>query len=139
MSDDAPSLLYAPWRRFVSVVAIALVAAWLMVGLGQKPTRLHDGLTYAAGELAHDLDRPHAESRPGKSTRIVLDVRDADGAPCRAFVRADISGVACRDEEGWHLRVQRDGIDFDDPARVAAIEREVRTAAQALAAREDGQ
>jgi hypothetical protein len=141
--DDKPMQAarppYARWRRFAPMVAIALVATWLFADFGDDLTRHHDGLTYAGAALSRDLDQQSsAGERASDLTRILVDVHTEDGTLCRGFIRAELSGVACREPEGWHLRVQRDGVDFDNPAQVAVLERAVRAAAQGLSAGDAG-
>jgi len=84
-----------------------------------------DGLTYASPALARSLER--SASSPG--TRVLEQFADAEGVPCRAFLASQVSGIACKESGGWHLRVIRAGVSLDDPASVAATERDLRGAA----------
>jgi hypothetical protein len=108
--------------------AVALIAIAVVVAIrffGTSDTVVRDGLTYAGRPLAEALDGK--TGAPG--TRILS--RFADGeVPCRAFLGSDVSGIACKERGGWHLRIIRDGVDLEDPAAVAATERELRDAAQ---------
>ena len=51
-------------------------------------------------------------------------------------MRADLSGVACRRNGGWHLAVQRDGVDVEagDPSQASAVDEAVLAAARRLSA-----
>ena len=61
---------------------------------------------YAGAQLATVLDRQLVAEQPADAgTRILLSFRDNEGRYCRAFNGKVQSGIACRDDEGWHLRV----------------------------------
>ena len=111
----------------LAVVLIAVVAAIRF--FGTSDTEVRDGLTYAGPRLAQALET--SLSAPG--TRV-LTAFHGDGAPCRAFLGSRVSGIACEERGGWHLRLVRDGVDLDDPAKVAALERELRSAAERMEA-----
>lgn len=65
---------------------------------------------YAGTELAAVLDeRLVAEQAPDEDPRVLLSFRDEAGAYCRAFAGAEQSGIACREETGWKLRVEGEG------------------------------
>jgi hypothetical protein len=119
-------------------MAAALVLAVAIPALqrgGQTETR--DGLTFAANDLAQALDSQLvADQRQGSETRVLLSFADADGTLCRGFVRADLSGIACREDGGWHLRVQRDGVDVsaNDYRQAGAVDSAIMAAAQDMAA-----
>ena len=44
---------------------------------------------------------------PGDSTavRVPLSFRDKSGKLCRSFDTARLAGIACRDDDGWRLRL----------------------------------
>lgn len=65
----------------------------------------HEGLSFASGELLEAL----SSSESNLNTRIVERFRDRDSINCAGFVRDDLSGIACNERGGWHLRLQRDG------------------------------
>ena len=119
-------------------MAAALVLAVAIPALqrgGQTETR--DGLTFAASELAQALDSQLvAEQRQGSETRILLSFADGDGTLCRGFARSDLSGIACRKDGGWHLRVQRDGVDVsaNDYRQAGSVDSAIMVAAQDMAA-----
>jgi hypothetical protein len=95
------------------------------------------GSDYADGALASALDTQLvATQEAGAPNRILLSFRDEGGAFCRAFAGEEQSGIACRENEGWRLRMTAAGVpaqqaDFrmaDNPAA------EVLERAQAMAA-----
>jgi hypothetical protein len=89
----------------------AIAASWLVAGvIGAASVQALRPAAFVAGErgleagrgLAKDLaSLPSGEVSPS-GTRIVFSFRTAD-AYCRAFVRAQDSGVACREGRGWRL------------------------------------
>ena len=120
-------------RRIVRWVVSALgvvVAVLLIRQFGGSETVEHDGLTFAAPELAEALELG-AESN---DLRVLAKFANTDGAPCRAFLAPDISGIACKERGGWHMRVIRGGVSLDDPAGVAATEAALRRRAAEIAA-----
>ncbi|MXO74085.1 hypothetical protein GRI40_02470 [Altererythrobacter aerius] len=92
-----------------------------------------NGLTFAAGDLAHALETQTAAQSAGHPTRVISTFADDRETPCRAFIRSDLSGIACRRAGGWHLAVQRDGADIaaNDPRKFAAVERAIADAIRA--------
>ena len=120
-------------RRIVRWVVSALVvvaAVFLIRQFGGSETIERDGLTFAAPDLAQALER----GAGGNDVRILAKFANSDGAPCRAFLAADISGIACQERGGWHMRVTRGGVSLDDPAAVAATEEALRQRAAEIAA-----
>lgn len=118
-------------------IAAALVLAVLIPGLGGGQTVQRDGLTFAANDLTQALDTQLvAEQRQGSETRILLSFADESGTLCRGFARAELSGIACREDGGWHLRVQRDGVDVqaNDYRQASSVDNAVMAAAQDIAA-----
>jgi hypothetical protein len=65
---------------------------------------------------------------------LLASFADSERVPCRAFVAAELSGIACRERGGWHLRVIRPGVALGDPGALAATERSLRVAAAQMAA-----
>ena len=92
---------------------------------------------YASGELAETLEGQLVASQaPDAPTRMLLSFRDEDGAFCRAFAGEAQSGIACRDGDGWRLRMEVEGVappsgEFRMAGNAAA---EVLERAQAMAA-----
>lgn len=117
----------------VAALAIALVIPALKGG--QTETR--DGLTFAAGDLDQVLtEQLVAEQRQGAHTRILLSFADEDGVLCRGFVRSDLSGIACRRDGGWHLRIQRSGVNIsaNDHRQANSVDSAIVSAAKGMAA-----
>lgn len=123
------------WLLPAASVAMAAILLWPSLWGGQ--TEIRDGLTFASGDLAKALDRQLvAEQRLGGETRILMTVTDETGNLCRGFVRADLSGIACRMDDGWHLRIQRNGVNVasGDSGQAEAVEQAVIVGANGIAA-----
>lgn len=129
----------AGWRRLrwvLPALLVALFLALLMPRFSGGQTDARDGLTYAAGDLEQALNLELvAEQRRGSETRILLSFADENGTLCRGFARADLSGIACRRDGGWHLRVQRDGVDVEagNPRQASTVDDAVLAAARKMA------
>jgi hypothetical protein len=80
--------------------------------------RDQDGALIAAGTLADTLENGLA---PGDTepVRIPLSFRDKTGKLCRSFDTARLAGIACRDDDGWRLRL---ALQTSSGARSAASE-----------------
>jgi hypothetical protein len=111
----------------LALVAIALVAAIRFLDSSETVER--GGLTFAGPALARAL-----ESNGDKPGTRVLATFVEGGAPCHAFLGSEVSGIACKERGGWHLRLIRDGVDLGDPEAVAATERDVVAAAARMEA-----
>jgi hypothetical protein len=109
--------------RWTALALVAIVAVAAIRLFGASDTVERDGLTYAGPTLALALEG--TDGAP--DTRVLATFLDG-GVACRAFLGSHVSGVACREREGWHLRLVRDGVDLGDPAAVAATERDLRAA-----------
>ncbi len=119
----------------IAAALVLVVAVPAMRGGGQTETR--DGLTFAANDLAHALDTQLvADQRRGGETRVLLSFADERGTLCRGFARADLSGIACREDGGWHLRVQRDGVDIsaNDYRQAGSVDTAIMETAQNMTA-----
>lgn len=89
----------------------AALAASLVLGLAigrslpeSGPIGTEGGFTVARGELAEALDRQLASAQPADSeTRIGVTFPRGDGALCRSFERAELAGLACREEGDWRI------------------------------------
>lgn len=124
-------------RWAAPAMAAALVLALVIPGMGGGQTETRDGLTFASNDLAQALDSQLASDPPlGSETRVLLSFADDAGTLCRGFARADLSGIACREDGGWHLRVQRDGVDVsaNDYRQAGAVDSAIMAAAQDMAA-----
>ena len=124
-------------RWALPAITVAFVLALMVPGTQGEPTETREGLTFAAGDLARALDdQLAAEQAPASETRVMLSFADDAGSLCRGFARADLSGIACRRDGGWHLRVQRDGIDIglSDYRQANSVDAAILTAAQDMAA-----
>ena len=88
------------------------IAASLLLGLGighfsgggDGPVAVEQGTMVAQGELASALETQLASAQDGGSIRIGLSFRRKGGGWCRSFQGQAISGVACRQEQGWQVQ-----------------------------------
>ena len=130
--------MHARTLRWVGpAMAASLVLAVLIPGLGGDQAETRNGLTFAANDLERALDTQLVAEQQGASdTRVMLTFADREGTLCRGFARADMSGIACREQGGWHLRIQRDGIDVagGDYRQANSVDSAIMAAAQDLAA-----
>jgi hypothetical protein len=71
---------------------------------------LSRGGDYAQGPLEAALETQLVAQQSGQEPiRILLTFRDKRGDYCRAFAAQAQSGIACRDERGWLLRMTEAG------------------------------
>lgn len=123
-------------RWAAPAMAAALVLALVIPAMQGGQTETRDGLTFAANDLEQALDEQLvADQRAGSDTRIMLSFADSEGNLCRGFARSDLSGIACRESGGWHLRVQRDGVDVasGDYRQASSVDSAIMAAAQDMA------
>ena len=88
------------------------IAASLVLGLGvgrlssgpAGPIALKDGVMTARGELASALETQLASAQQDRSIRIGLSFQRKGGGWCRSFEGTALSGVACREGEGWQVQ-----------------------------------
>lgn len=67
---------------------------------------------YADAQLAALLDRELVANQDQRApTRVLLSFIREDGDYCRAYASADASGIACRDDQGWALVEEGNGLD----------------------------
>jgi hypothetical protein len=133
LSEPTPAPLAAAARKHSAVVVnlaerrlarwsvrewgamAASVAAGLLIGIGLMNTQAPmiaavDGGLEARGALAQALDHQLASDAPG-AVRIGLSFVSRDGGYCRTFsmTRSDISGLACRNSDGWAIATTAQG------------------------------
>ncbi|RIV90667.1 anti-sigma factor [Aurantiacibacter xanthus] len=89
-------------RRWGWAVAPALAAS---LALAIFLPRTGDGPAGAVdGVLAQTLDRQLVADQSGDADpRILLSFRRSGGDYCRAFAGSAQSGIACREDGGWHM------------------------------------
>lgn len=105
------------WQRWgMGVAAAASLVVGLMLGQaipGSGSDGLvtsHGGALVASGGLAQALDTQLAATQTsGAPTRVIVTFRDRQGGLCRAFSGTQLSGIACRTDNGWQLRETRAG------------------------------
>ena len=91
------------WTWFAGPALAASLALAVLLPRG--------GGDYAGGALASALDdQLVAAQDPGAPTRILLSFRDEGGTFCRAFAGEAQSGIACREDDGWRLRMTAAGV-----------------------------
>ena len=86
----------------------AAIAATLVVGVlagrmtePSPPIAARGGALVAQGELARTLDTELASV----SGAVGLSFRNRDGDYCRTFRSGGVAGLACRDADGWGVRM----------------------------------
>lgn len=96
-----PHVPHWSWIAGPALAASLALAVFLPRGAGDD---------YAEGPLARALDQQLVATQ-GEDTqhRILLSFRDESGAYCRAFTSEERSGIACREQQGWHLRATGPG------------------------------
>ena len=119
MPKLAPVISLATVRAERQAAAIKPVHRWWGVGgaiaasllVGVLVGHGIDGSSGVADQpRALVLSRPIARALDGQlsgdggTVRVALSFKDRDGDYCRSFAATNLSGVACRDAEGWQLR-----------------------------------
>jgi anti-sigma factor RsiW len=92
----------APVPRWLWLAGPALAASLVLavfVPRGGGDGYADDALAAALGKQLVATQGADAEPR------ILLSFRDQEGSYCRAYAGAEQSGIACRDVNGWRLRV----------------------------------
>jgi hypothetical protein len=103
----------AVWQRWGTGMA---VAASLVVGVlvGQRvdnaPVQARGGALVASAGLAEALDTQLASTPGNGSLKMLVTFRNQQGAICRSFSGAALSGIACRNGDAWQLHETRGGV-----------------------------
>ena len=94
-----------PQFRFAagSAIAASLVVAVLVGGSGGTPAG------YADRQLAAALETTLSGQTAPDGTKLLLSFRDDSGTACRGYAGQSASGIACRDDQGWKLKVSGQG------------------------------
>ncbi|CAD7335470.1 anti-sigma factor [Sphingomonadales bacterium 56] len=87
------------------------IAASLVLGLGigrmshgpTGPVGLSNGVMMAKGDLASALETQLASAQQDAPIRIGLSFKRRGGGWCRSFEGSIMSGVACREGDGWQV------------------------------------
>ena len=82
-----------------AAIAASLVVAVLLGGRGGSAQG------YADTQLTSALDETLSGQTAPDGTRLLISFRDNGGAACRGYSAKDTSGIACRDNRGWKLKV----------------------------------
>ena len=130
--DARRSLWQRPQFRFAagSAIAASLVIAVLMGGPGETPNG------YADDQLAAALDGTLSGQTAPDGTKLLLSFRDNRGAVCRGYAGYSASGIACRDGQGWKVKMvdsasERSTAQYQ---QAGSADGAIMTAAQDLAA-----
>lgn len=94
-----------------TAIAVALVAG---IAIGMFAPRFEAGLITsemtAAGALKVVLDQRLAATQPADAPiKVQRSFRTSSNAWCRSFTSATLSGVACREGDGWQVRMAERG------------------------------
>lgn len=119
-------------RKILRWVVPVLVGAALVLVIrpfAEPVSVTRHGLTFATGSLARALERPGGSTE----TRIIMQFATRNGLRCRAFAHVELSGIACHEHGGWHLRVMREGVALDEPAAAKRTDALLRAAARRIA------
>lgn len=114
LQEDAKVVPFVPpvqARRRVWAMGGA-IAASLLLGLGvghfsggsDGPISIERGTMVAQGELASALETQLASAQEEAPIRIGLSFRRKGGGWCRSFEGQALSGVACREGQGWQVQ-----------------------------------
>lgn len=120
------------WAAIAASLVVGVFAGLSLPKLSERPM-IGSDLT-AHGELAEALDKQLASAPTDSAVRVGLSFR-SQGGYCRTFSEASVAGLACREGDGWRVRmaVAQDGGASSD-YRMAGSETppQVLEAAQAL-------
>lgn len=123
------------WAMIVGSLIVGALAGRFINPQESLFTR--DG-AYAGPRLERVLESELSSDEQDGANRVEATFRDVDGSICRAFVSARVSGVACRDDEGWRVRLAGASSPTDVERRDAAIAGETLSPAQEREARSRG-
>lgn len=94
------------WRMagaMAASFAVGMIAAQ-MIPEGPTATGVTGERLIAAGPLARALDTQLASEQSGSEpTRIGVSFAAKDGRLCRTFESGVTAGLACREDQGWHV------------------------------------
>lgn len=88
------------WRAAMALAA-CLVAV-VTIGLFRQSAPTGGSPQMASAPLARSLDTQLAGGQG--ATRVLVSFRDRQGSYCRVFQAPEMSGIACREQQGWALR-----------------------------------
>jgi len=88
------------WAAVAASLVVGVVAG---VAIPKSQPAIGADLT-AHGQLANALDKQLASAPANSAVRVGLTFRSADGY-CRTFSDASVAGLACREGDGWKVRM----------------------------------
>jgi hypothetical protein len=97
------------WWRNAGAIAAALVVG-VMVGQMVRPgseIAANGSSVMASGTVAKALEGQLAATQGDAPVRMLVSFRNADKQYCRAFETKAQTGIACREAEGWQVRLLR--------------------------------
>ncbi len=119
-------------RRRLAWIAAPALAASVALAVMLRPAVPPAG--YAEPGLASMLDDQLVSTQAaGSSQRILLTFSSRDGRFCRAYSTPDVTGIACRDGNGWKIERLHSGARQQSEYRQAASEAEIMAQAQDMA------
>lgn len=104
---DKPPFRLPAWAGMAACLVVGLAIGRLALPASVRLDGGADRPLVASGALARALDGQLASQTAGP-IRIGLTFRDRTGAYCRTFQpngREGLAGLACRQDDGWRLRV----------------------------------
>ncbi len=128
----------APSVRYIGPALAACLVLFLIIPRAGSNdlVRTLDGQHYAAGTLDKALTRQLAANQDLKGDpRILLSFPAQDGSLCRGFSGSQLSGIACREQRGWRLRMERPGSPATsaDYRQAGTADSDILAAAQEMA------
>ncbi|PJG49272.1 anti-sigma factor [Sphingobium sp. LB126] len=101
---------WRPWSMGGAIAASLVFGLVSGLGIGHLsnrpdgPVAIENGAMMAKGALASALDTQLASAQADAPIRIGLSFRRKGGGWCRSFQGQAVSGVACREGEGWQVQ-----------------------------------
>ena len=128
----------APSVRYIGPALAACLVLFLIIPRegSNDLVRTLDGQDFAAGTLDVALTGQLAANQDRMDDpRILLSFPAQDGALCRGFSGARLAGIACREPQGWRLRMERPGSSAasSDYRQAGAADSDILAAAQEMA------
>ena len=128
----------APSVRYIGPALAACLVLFLIIPRGGSNdlVRTLDGQDFAAGTLDVALTGQLAANQDRMDDpRILLSFPAQDGSLCRGFSGSQLSGIACREQRGWRLRMERPGSPATsaDYRQAGTADSDILAAAQEMA------
>lgn len=121
-----------PLLRYAGGAIAAVLALALFINIGGRSGGSADVI---APQLAKALESRASGQATADGTKVLLSFRDRSGSLCRGYSTATGSGIACKDDGGWKIRLtggQQPGSGADYQ-QAGSADAEVMAAAQDMA------